>query len=97
MVANVLPIINLPMTLGNLPIALNGLLLVPIGNDMQVTGFSRKTDDRQTNKNIQWDQIVVSLQTALYASCHGELLQHKKSINASSDQALGISQLSSKA
>ena len=85
------------MALGNLPIALNGLLLVPIGNDMKVTGFSRKTDDRRTNNNIQRDQIVVSLQTALYASCHGELLQHKKSINASSDQALGVSQLSSKA
>ena len=34
MVANVLPIINLPMTLGNLPIAANGLPLVPIGNDI---------------------------------------------------------------
>ena len=34
MVANVLPIINLPMTLGNLPIAVNGLPLVPISNDI---------------------------------------------------------------
>ena len=33
LVANVLPIINLPMALGNLPIAANGLQLVPIGND----------------------------------------------------------------
>ena len=29
-------IINLPMTLGNLPIAANGLPLVPIGNYIQV-------------------------------------------------------------
>ena len=36
MVANVLPIINLPMGLANLPIAANGLPLVPMGNDMQV-------------------------------------------------------------
>ena len=36
MVANVLPIINLLMALGNLPIAANGLPLVPTGNDMQV-------------------------------------------------------------
>ena len=35
MVANVLPIINLPMALGNLPIAANGLQLVRIGNDLQ--------------------------------------------------------------
>ena len=33
LVANVLPIINLPMALGNLPIAANGLQLVPIDND----------------------------------------------------------------
>ena len=35
LVANVLPIINLPTTLENLPIASNGLPLVPVGNDMQ--------------------------------------------------------------
>ena len=35
MVTNVLPIINLPMALGNLPIAANGLSLVPLGNDIQ--------------------------------------------------------------
>ena len=35
MVANVLPIINLPMALGNLPIAANDLSLVPLGNDIQ--------------------------------------------------------------
>ena len=35
LVAHVLPITNLPMALGNLPIAANGLLLVPIGNNMQ--------------------------------------------------------------
>ena len=35
MIANVLPIINLPMALGNLPIAANGLSLVPLGNDIQ--------------------------------------------------------------
>ena len=34
LVANVSPIINLPMTLGNLPIAAYGLPLVPIGNDI---------------------------------------------------------------
>ena len=34
--ANVLPIINLPMALGNLPIAANGLPLVPIGYDIRV-------------------------------------------------------------
>ena len=34
MVANVLPIINLPTTLGNLPTAANGLSLVPICNDI---------------------------------------------------------------
>ena len=34
MVANVSPIINLPMTLENLPIAANGLPLVPIDNDI---------------------------------------------------------------
>ena len=33
-VANVLPIIDLPMVMENLPIAANGLPLVPIGNDM---------------------------------------------------------------
>ena len=38
MVANVLPIINLPMALGNLPIAANGLPLVPIGNDIWAGG-----------------------------------------------------------
>ena len=32
LVANVLPIINLSMILGNLPIAANGLPLVSIGN-----------------------------------------------------------------
>ena len=32
MVASVLPIINFPMALGNLPTAANGLPLVPIGN-----------------------------------------------------------------
>ena len=31
LVANDLPIINLPMAMGNLPIAANGLPLVPIG------------------------------------------------------------------
>ena len=31
---NVLPIINLPMTLGNLQIAAKGLLLVPISNEI---------------------------------------------------------------
>ena len=39
LVANVLPIINLPMALGNLPIAANGLPLVPIGNYMQILSF----------------------------------------------------------
>ena len=34
LVASVLPIMNLPMALGNLPIAAYGLPLVPIGNDM---------------------------------------------------------------
>ena len=34
LVANILPIINLPTTLGNLPIAANGLPLVPISNDI---------------------------------------------------------------
>ena len=34
MVANALPIINLPMTLVNLPIAANGSPLVPIDNDI---------------------------------------------------------------
>ena len=33
LVASVLPIINLPMALGNLPTSGNGLPLVPIGND----------------------------------------------------------------
>ena len=43
MVANVLPIINLPMTLGNLPIAVNGLPLVPISNDIWASdGRGRK-------------------------------------------------------
>ena len=37
MAADVLPIINLPAVLGNLPKAANGLPLVPIGNDMQET------------------------------------------------------------
>ena len=41
MVANILPIINLPMTLGNLPIAANGLPLVPIGNDIWAGGGRR--------------------------------------------------------
>ena len=36
LVANVLPIINLLMAMENLPIAANGILLVPIGNDMRV-------------------------------------------------------------
>ena len=35
LVANVLPIVNLPMALGNLPIAANGLSLVPIGTDIR--------------------------------------------------------------
>ena len=34
LVANVLPIIKLPMTLRNLPIAANGLPLVPVGKDI---------------------------------------------------------------
>ena len=34
LLANVLQIINLPMALGNLLIAVNGLPLVPVGNDM---------------------------------------------------------------
>ena len=34
MAANVLPIINLPMALGRLPIAVNDLPLVLIGNDI---------------------------------------------------------------
>ena len=38
LVANVLPIINLPMTLKNLPIATNGLPLVPIDNDIWTGG-----------------------------------------------------------
>ena len=36
LVANVLPIINSAMALKNLPIAANGLPLVPIDNDIQV-------------------------------------------------------------
>ena len=39
LVANILPIINLPMALGNLPTAATGLPLVPIGNDIQVCVF----------------------------------------------------------
>ena len=35
MIANILPIISLPMALRNLPVAVNGLPLVPIGNDIQ--------------------------------------------------------------
>ena len=38
LVAIVLPIINLLMTLGNLPIAANGLPLVPIGNERWAGG-----------------------------------------------------------
>ena len=37
--ANDLPIINLPMVLGNLPIATSGLPSVRIGNDIGVTLF----------------------------------------------------------
>ena len=36
LVANVLPIINLPKLMENLPLAANGLPLVRIGNDMPV-------------------------------------------------------------
>ena len=35
MEANVLPIMNLPMVLENLPIAANGLPLVSVGNDIR--------------------------------------------------------------
>ena len=38
LVVNVLPIINLPMAMGNLPIAAKGLTLVPIGDDIQDIG-----------------------------------------------------------
>ena len=41
LVANVLPIIDLPMALGNLPIAGNGLPLVPLGNDMRKSNLGR--------------------------------------------------------
>ena len=37
MTANVLPIINLLLALGNLPIAANGLPLVPIGDVIENT------------------------------------------------------------
>ena len=36
LVANVLPVTNLPMALGNLHIATNGFPLVPIGNNIWV-------------------------------------------------------------
>ena len=36
LVANILLIINLPMAMGNLPIAANGFPLVPISNNAQV-------------------------------------------------------------
>ena len=35
LVVNVLPIISLPMAMGNLPTAAHGLPLVPIGDDIQ--------------------------------------------------------------
>ena len=38
MVANVLPIISLPMALGDLPIVANGLPLIPIDNDIWAGG-----------------------------------------------------------
>ena len=38
LVANVLPIISLPMALGDLPIVANGLPLIPIDNDIWVGG-----------------------------------------------------------
>ena len=38
LVATVLPIINLPMTLENVPIATNGLPLVPISNYIWANG-----------------------------------------------------------
>ena len=36
LLANVLPIINLPIALGNLPTSANDLPLVPIGNDIWI-------------------------------------------------------------
>ena len=54
MVANVLPIINLPMTLGYLLIAVNGLPLVPIGNDIWASdGVGR---DCLTAKSVKHDK-----------------------------------------
>ena len=38
LVANVLPIISLPMALGDLPIVANGLPLIPIDNDIWAGG-----------------------------------------------------------
>ena len=35
---------NLPLALGNLPIAANGLSLVPIGNDMWVRAHDNRTE-----------------------------------------------------
>ena len=69
LVANILPIINLPTTLGNLPIAANGLPLVPISNDIWAShggggggggGFLNRQNPLSMTKVICWHSFSIS-------------------------------------